>query len=1745
MSKFNIPGYKLSDEIYVSQKSVIYRAVRAADNTPVILKILTDENADRGDLRKLIHEYEVLNNLNTPGVIRVFGIEHYQGLHALVLEDFGGISLKAYLSSIRIDVITFLQIGIQLVNTLDGIHRNNIIHKDINPSNILINTDTGKVKVIDFGIASLIQSETPVLNIPQMLEGTLQYISPEQTGRMNHPVDYRSDYYSLGMTFYNMFIGWVPFQSDDPLELIHEHLTRHPVPPCELNRGIPQVVSDIVMKLLAKIPEERYQSTYGLKYDLEKCLVELQKRGEILYFTLGSVDISDRFHIAQKLYGREKELEMIGEAYNRCRNGNNELIIITGQAGMGKTSIINELKMKIGLDRSIFIGGKFDQMNINIPYAAWTEALQQLMYYILTLPEGKLSEWKTRIEEAIKPNARILIDVIPGLDKILGEQPPAQQLPTVESQNRLNSVFQNFIKVIPQPDQPLIIFFDDLQWADVPSIKSIQLILPNPEIRNIMIIWLAREEELESIELVQSVIEENKKAGVSVTKIDLTPLPVPVIDDLITDTLKSDLSETMALAALVHHKTEGNPYFINEFLKYLHKEKAIVFDPEVRSWNWEIDRIQRIGITDNVVTFMTDKIQKLSPSTIDALVCAACIGTTFDLNILAPAYGKSQIKTAADLWEAIQEGLIIPIGDAYKFISDSNGEGQALAYQLPVDYSEVIYKFSHDRVRESVYSLLQEDKRNSTHLNIGYSLLHAVPRESVEDKVFEIVNQLNLGRHSITDRIKILELARLNLIAGKKAKAAIALEAAYGYLTIGYSLLENAVDEEQYVMEMEFLNSLSECAYLLGKFDIAERHFVQNLQKVRSDVEKSQIYQKMVLLYTHSGEHDKAIEAIRLGLSLVGESIPARPGKLSVFRELMKVRFRVGRKKIDSLAQLPNMTDKAKMIALEILMDSANIAYSASREFSGLTIAKMVDITLRYGLAPASSFALGIYGLILNSGFGAFKTGYEFGKLGLAISEKLNDRYFRGKANFLMASVINHWRNHARTNLNYLHEGRKLSMESGDFKYASYADIHLTISSMFIGNSLEEILHQANQGIEFGRKIHYDDVVLALTGYRQFVLNLQGLTKGVTDFNTEDFQEIEFSKKLDASKFTVAKMYYFVLKIASGYLFGKYTDCLDFVDRSKGLTYNLAGQLVETEYYFYESLLLTASYEETPPRKRKEYKKILAGNLKRFKRWTEHSPENFETMYLLLQAEVSVIYHHVERAMNLYDEAIQSAKENQFIHMEALANERTGLFYLSRNKKEIAGVYLAEARRRYAAWGAHAKVSAMNEKHPEIFEKKISEKKQADSSKVGTSTEMSFSTIDYISLLKASQALSEEIEYEKVMKNMMRIVLENAGAERGYFISEIDNTHMLSASASAGEHRMPTLMHIPLLECSDLSHQIVQYVGRAKKSVVLNDASRESAFAADPYIVRASPKSILCTPIIHQGKLAGILYLENNLIPGAFTEERFQILNHLSSQIAISIENAHLHEQEKELVRIREEVQVASRIQRDLLPDFVPEITGYELCGINLPAQIVGGDYYDYIRIDQDKIALCLGDVSGKGLPAALLMANLQATLRAQIMNSESVKECIDRSNKLLCKSTGADRFITLFCGVLDTNTHRFTFTNAGHDSPFFFGENDSPSRLVTESLVLGMMEDFPYTEQTVTFQAGDLLVIYSDGVSEAMNEQNEDFGESRFEKLILNNRNMPVNKLTGLIVNELKSHIGNAPQSDDITLLIVRRTPN
>ena len=776
---FELPGYEILEELHSGRKTVVYRGKRQRDNVSVVIKAIRPDDARPFDAVRLHHEHETMQRVDFPGVVNAYGIERYRDTHALILEDFGGVSLKRIISSKRLDILTVLQIACQLAEILAEIHERNIIHKDINPNNILMNPDTGQVKVTDFGISSLLPSETPNIGALRGLEGSLPYISPEQTGRMNRSLDYRTDLYSLGVTLFELLIGWVPFQSTEPLELIHSHIAKMPPPPSELNLIVPQPLSQIIMKLMAKTAEERYRSARGLKADLDRCLREWQTSGRITHFLPGENDATNRFSIPQRLYGRELEISTLMEAFERVSNASSEMVLVSGHAGIGKSALIQEIHKPITGRRGFFITGKFDQFKRNIPYASLAQAFQEFIRQVLTRTDEELDDWRIRLSDAVGPNAQVLIKIIPELELVLGEQPDVPELPATESQNRFNSVFISFVRTIAQAEHPLVLFLDDVQWADAASLKMIQLLLTDAQTKYFLLLVSYRDHDVDTSHPFRQAVGSIRESGTVVHEIALWPFDPSTVSRLIADALQVSSEAAAPLGVLVHQKTGGNPYFVNEFLKSLHHESLLTFDSNEGAWKWDLGEIQKRGITDNVVTLMAGKIQRLPRETRKAVQLASCIGNTFDLYTLSLVCSQTQARTATDLWPAIEEGLLLPIGDSYKFVHGSGSDTATMTVLPPTHYSDVSYKFAHDRVRQSAYSLIPEDQRSGVHLEIGKTLLDRTGAEQGGDKLFDIVNQFNMGVSHVVEQAQRYQLARLNLRAGRKAKESAAFEAAH------------------------------------------------------------------------------------------------------------------------------------------------------------------------------------------------------------------------------------------------------------------------------------------------------------------------------------------------------------------------------------------------------------------------------------------------------------------------------------------------------------------------------------------------------------------------------------------------------------------------------------------------------------------------------------------------------------------------------------------------------------------------------------------------------------------------------------------------------------------------------------------------------------------------------------------------------------------------------------------------------
>ncbi|MDR9897672.1 serine/threonine-protein kinase PknK, partial [Aetokthonos hydrillicola Thurmond2011] len=977
MSLVDIPGYHLKEQIYNGHRTIVYRGVRQADSLPVVIKLLKNTYPTFNELVQFRNQYTITKNLDYPGIIQTYSLEPYQNGYTLVMEDFGGVSLKDYFTNNNcVGVIDeFLQVAIALANTLHYLMQHGIIHKDIKPTNILINPETKQVKLIDFSIASLLPRETQTLISPNILEGTLAYISPEQTGRINRGIDYRTDFYSLGVTFYELLTNQLPFQSEDAMELVHSHIAKIPRLVHQINPNIPNVVSEIVSKLIAKNPSERYQSALGLKYDLQKCWVQLKETGKIESFSIAKRDVCARFLIPEKLYGREQEVKQLLAAFDRVAEGNSELMLVTGFSGIGKTSVVHEIHKPIVRKRGYFVKGKYDQFNLNIPFSAFVQSFRDLMGQLLTEDDTKLQQWCGKILTALVENAQVIIQVIPELERITGSQPPAIELSGMAAQNRFNFLFQKFIQVFTTKEHPLVIFLDDLQWADSASLKLMQLLMDESDKGYLFVIGAYRDNEVFPGHPLTLTLNDIAKAGAGVNTITLNPLSTESVNQLVADTLNCQLEIAQPLTQEVYQKTKGNPFFTTQFLKALHEDNYIQFNFQVGHWQCDIAQIKQLALTDDVVEFIAQQLGKLSAATQKALKLAACIGNQFDLATLAIVSEQSQAETASGLWKALQSGLILPISEVYKFYVGQ--ENQSINEEIA---HTVGYKFLHDRVQQAAYSLIPEEQKQVTHVKIGRLLWQNTPEAELENQIFGIVNQLNIGLeqfHQVNERY---ELSQLNLIAGKKAKASTAYSSALSYLKIGIELLPSNPWESDYNLTIHLYTEASEASYLCGKLDEMESFAQEVLQNAKTVTDTAKIYEIKIEAYSVQGNFLAAIDTALEFLQPMGIEFPQEPTLDDFILAMQETQAILKGKTVAELLDLPEMEDPQLRATYHVLVKLDMPAYLAKPELHRLVVLKQVSLCVQYGNTPASAATYSVYGLILCAQVNSISTGYEFGQ---------------------------------------------------------------------------------------------------------------------------------------------------------------------------------------------------------------------------------------------------------------------------------------------------------------------------------------------------------------------------------------------------------------------------------------------------------------------------------------------------------------------------------------------------------------------------------------------------------------------------------------------------------------------------------------------------------------------------------------------------------------------------------------------
>lgn len=1496
---FTLPGYQLEQQLYSSAQSLVYRGRRTADNQPVVLKLLNDDYPSPERLARFRREYEMMRSLNIPGVVAAYGLEKNGQSLVMVLADQGGESLDRLLAKGAIDpahdLELFLSLAIDLVTVLAQVHEQDIIHKDLNPSNILFNPATGDVQLIDFGIATMLAQENMAFGHPNVLEGTLAYMPPEQTGRMNRAVDYRSDFYSLGATFYELLTGQRPFLAADTLELVHAHLARRPDPPYELNPHVPLPLSDIILKLLAKNAEDRYQSAFGLKADLEECRQQWQWTRQIDPFPLGRQDVSDQFTIPQKLYGRAGEIADLLQAFERVGEGTTEIVLVSGYAGIGKSALVQELYRPLTGRRGYFIAGKFDQLQRNVPYSALIQAFRSLVRQLLTESEEEVAAWRERLLAALGPNGQVVVEVIPEVEWLIGPQAAVAPLPPTEAQNRFTLVFHNFINVFLRREHPLALFVDDLQWADAASLRLLQLIATTPNSHYLLLIGAYRDNEVGPAHPLRLTIEEIGQAGVRINSIALAPLDQTHVTQLLADTLgQSEAAEPLARLALA--KTEGNPFFLKEFLKSLHANGLLRFDFQTGHWQWDLTQIQAQSITDNVVELMAGQVQRLAAETQQALKLAACVGNHFTLAAVAAVSEQSLRQTTADLQPAVAAGLIWPLNDAYKLLDfDTAG----LAETVTVEY-----KFAHDRIQQAVYSLIPADERQMTHYRVGRLLWQKTAPEEREQRLFDIVNQLNQGCEQIDRPEERQELARLNAQAGRKAKASAAYKPALAYLQAGLELVGADGWTRCYDLTRELHVEAAEAAYLNGDFEQMEQLVDAVLQHARSVLDKVPAYEVRIQAYTAQNKLQEGIGVALSVLRLLGVYLPPTPHRAHVVRGLLTTRLRLLGKDDEQLMNLPAMTDPTRLAAVRILASVTSAAFIGAPNLYALIVFTIINLSVKYGNTGLTAYAYATYGLILCGIVGDIDSGYRFGSLALALAKQSEGRQFRAKIHYVFNGFIRHWKEPLRATLEPLLQTYQVALEVGDLEFAAYALYTHGVYSYNVGRELGTVEREMAGYGEVMAQFKQQTVLRLNQLQQQVILNLIGRSDDPCRLVGESYDEETMLPIHQAASDRTALASYHLHKFLLTYRFRDFSQAWHFADATEAYLPGFAGTTGAPQYYFFDSLTRLACFTTLARPEQKQLFKRVAANQKKLRKWAQHAPMNNLHRWSLVEAELARAQGKYGAAREYYDEAIAQAQASDFQHDVALAHELAAGFYLDRGHALIGQAYLRGAHYAYRRWGASAKVKDLEACYPDVL---LGPTPGLTTTLLTTATTTASgrrsNTLDFDSILKASQAISGEIVLDRLLTKLIRFVIENAGAEKGFLLLEQEGQWVVEAAGTMDDTAVTVLQSMPMGD--NLPQAIIHYVARTRENVVLDNAVAAGAFTHDDYILAHQPRSVLCAPLLNQGRLSGILYLENNLTTAAFTPERLEVLTLLSSQAAISIENARLYANLERLVEAR------------------------------------------------------------------------------------------------------------------------------------------------------------------------------------------------------------------------------------------------
>ena len=1763
------PFAKDIKEIHVGQITVVYEGIHTELNKKIAIKVLRDNLPSLKDIAKFNEEYTLTQNIKSTAVRKSISQHRINDRHVLVLDYIDGYSLKEYAQNNNLSLEDKLSIAINTTIALQEVHQANIIHKDINPKNILIGKNK-HVYIIDFGIASPFKRQKKNAEIANSMEGTIAYISPEQTGRVNRSIDIRTDLYSLGVTLYELFTGVLPFQSSDIMELVHSHIALTPLSAHKKNKNIPLQLSKILEKLLYKNAEARYQTAFGLQKDLEKIATALKNNDEKIDFELAEQDFTTAFQIPEKLYGREKEIKLLSEIFDEVSNGANHLVLLGGYSGIGKTALVNELYKSITQKRGYFIKGKFDQFQRDVPYSAIIEGFKNFIQQILTESQERINDWAKKIKHVLDVNGGVLTEVIPLLELIIGKQNPVPKLGPSESQNRFNLVIQSFVRAISKQEHPLVIFIDDWQWADSGSLSVLELLMTDSDNTHLMLIGTYRDNEVDTSHPFSIKIGELENANVSISKIILEPLSFEHITTLVNETLHQQNDASYNLAHIIYQKTQGNPFFTNQFLEMLYNQNLIEFNEKKKEWTWNIDKIKEKSSTENVVELMTQKIQQLDTKTQKILQYASCIGGKFDIQILAHISDYSLKKTVERLIPALKEGLIHSEDDSYKGIDETTQNVRILFY------------FLHDRVQQAAYSLINEQEQKEINLKIARFVYYERTQEYVNEWICDIANHYNKGTDLITDKKEIQELIQVNLKAAKKAKQSLAYLPAINYLETAIKLLGENSWKTHHEQTFELYSLLADCLFLKAQKEEADEIFNLLLEKSESRLEKIKIYSTQILLLESSFKFVEAVELARKALAILDIELPKEENKkIELFQKEVAFISTCLEEKggIEFLAQLPTLQNEEINEAVKILyLTWASCYMSGDMNLVLLTSSQMVSLAINHGNTPETAWAYTAYAIFVSSGMGNYKLAYDLGQLSLKLNEKFEDLRTKGPMNHLVGIFLHHYRKPVRDGFHYFKTAFEASVAAGNYGYAAYAHCVLARHQVLAGVNLEKIASETDKNMAIQYSIKNQGTAQLGIVVNAFVKNMLGLSKTPDSFDNDEFDENAYLEGFKA--LPIGAAVYEPLK-ARMYLFqDDYQKALEHSEKAIPVIIALFG----SEWNWFQnnnySLALCGVLLQTPnhPNK-KEYLEIIEANQKQMKVWADNAPQNFSHLYLIVEAQLAQINQDIVSAINLYDKAILLAQQNKFIHDEALANELTAKFYLSLEKQDFAQIYIQKAHYLYKIWGATKKVMLFEKQYRFLLDAtrkgvdltnyatvyattKSSSSISSTSSSKGTAIGTS---LDLNTILKASQAISGEIKLENLLSKMIHIIVENAGAEKGYFILKKDTGFQIDAYYSLAENKTEVMQAESIEENNNLASTVLNYVIRTKETLILDNAHTDTTFKQDTYIQANEVKSLLCMPIVKQGETLALLYLENNQSQNIFNKERLNILNLLAAQIAVSLDNALVYENLENIVtertielkhsqeRITSSIRYAETIQKAIFPD-KKELNNYfeDSFVIFSPKDIVSGDFYWITKFGATTFVAVV-DCTGHGVPGAFMsmIGNTllnEVVLQKEITKPSSILEVLHQDIRKALRQTttnNSDGMDMVLVKIEYLANDLVNIETAAAKRSLWHSKQGKLVNIKGDRRSIGGKQrenKRTFTNHKIQLKKGDFLYLFSDGFTDQSDENLEKFGSRRLIELLeslMETKSMKTQKQT--ILQELKNHMGTTEQRDDITLIGIR----